>query len=126
LLEHERAWRELRGVWDRGGWTENNRADRAAFDRACRQVAPEAIVEVAKVCVAAYAAGDGVKFLPKLHMWLADRGWEKAPPAPKRAKRQQRASGWHDAHRPRTLIGYIMDRERRRAAGELSEAEGVS
>jgi hypothetical protein len=92
VLDHERVWRELREAWQRPH-AEDQRADRKAFDVACREAAPEDIIAAARVWVAAYAAGDGVRYLPKLAKWLGDHGWQKDPPPPKRGGGKRRSNG---------------------------------
>jgi hypothetical protein len=85
-LNHERHWRELRAVWARpAAFLDDQRADRAAFDWACREVAPEEILDAARTHV---AAADAPRFLKRLAVWLDARGWETVPP-PKRAKRRR-------------------------------------
>jgi hypothetical protein len=90
-LDHERAWRELRGLWDRP-YPEDLQAAKRAFDTACAEGAePEGIVAGARTWVTAFAvgtAGDGMQFLPKLVAWLDAGKWEHDPPA--RAKRRTR------------------------------------
>ena len=93
VLDHERARRELRDLWDRG-WTENESADRRAFEVACQEgTEPADIIAAARVWVAAYTAGDGVRYLPPLQKWLGDRGWEKKPKQGGRGKRNGNGGG---------------------------------
>jgi hypothetical protein len=84
-LNHERAWRELRTIWVRPH-PEDQRADRRAFDEACREVAPEIMVAAAPAWVAAYEP----RYLPPLWKWIIDRGYEKDPPV-KCAKHTKRS-----------------------------------
>jgi hypothetical protein len=88
-LLQERSWRDLRTVWARP-WPDDERADREAFTLACREVAPEDIIEAARTWV---AAADAPRFLPTLAKWLAGRGWEKPPPQRKAARGGGRRNG---------------------------------
>jgi len=88
----DEKFRELRAIWARP-WADDDAADRRAFEAACREVAPDDIIEAAQTWVAAFEAGDGVRFLPPLARWLAARGWEKPPP--------QRKASAHNGARPR-------------------------
>ena len=67
---------ELREIWRRP-WPDDDAADQRAFEMACREVAPDEIIEAAVQWV---AAADAPRFLPPLARWLANRGWEKSPP----------------------------------------------
>jgi hypothetical protein len=69
------SFEELRLVYDRGH-LDDDQAARKAFKTACREVAPEVIIEAAKVWV---AAADAPRFLKPLDVWLDRRGWAKAP-----------------------------------------------
>jgi DNA-binding transcriptional regulator YhcF (GntR family) len=77
----DEKFRELRAIWARP-WADDDAADRRAFEVACREVAPEDIIEAAAAWV---AAADAPRFLPPLAKWLAARGWEKPPPTKARA-----------------------------------------
>jgi len=83
-LREERAWRELRSAWARP-WPDDEQADRRAFEMACREVAPEDILDRAR----AWAQAVEPRFLPSLAKWLAARGWERDPPK----RRRQHAKG---------------------------------
>jgi hypothetical protein len=80
-LNQEKIWRALRTMWERPH-AEDQRADRKAFDAACREIAPEHILAAAPAWLAAYEP----RYRQPLHKWLADRGWEKSPP--ERGKRK--------------------------------------
>ena len=80
----------LRAIWARP-WADDGAADRRAFAQACREAEPDDIMEGAKAWVAAFAAGDGLRYLPLLTKWLASRGWEKPPPT--------KPKGGNGAHR---------------------------
>jgi hypothetical protein len=75
-VAREERFRELRAQWPRP-WADDVEADRRAFEIACRQVAPEEIIEAAAAWVAAF---ENPRFLPSLAKWLANRCWEKEPP----------------------------------------------
>ncbi len=81
------AYAELRADWQRRPWPDDIEADRAAFEVACQEVAPEVIIEAGR----AWAAAVEARFLPSLAKWLAGRGWEKPPPK-KRTTPHRRAS----------------------------------
>ena len=72
----------MRAAWPRP-WSDDAAADRAAFERACREVGPEEIITAARAWA---AAADAPRYLPSLAKWLNGRGWEKLPPT-KRARR---------------------------------------
>jgi hypothetical protein len=79
----------LQAVWPRP-WLDDVEAGQRAFEAACQEVTPTAIVEAA----AAWAAVVEARFLPPLAKWLGGRGWEK--PAPKRTRQRREArSGRH-------------------------------
>jgi hypothetical protein len=115
------AWAELRGLWRRGHLADDTpkaiAITRAAFVKVIAQgTPPEEIVAAAKQWVAAFAAADGLAYLPQLATWLSSRGFERLPPA----KRKRRSNKSRD-HLPRqngkvdlttlTLMraGYIED-----------------
>jgi hypothetical protein len=80
-LDHERGWRELRGLWRRGHESDDMpraiAVARAAFIRACREGAqPEAILDAARKRI---AAADAARYLPSLPTWLAG-GCKPEPP----------------------------------------------
>jgi len=89
-MARQERFNELRAIWARP-WVEDDAADQRAFEVACREVAPEDIIDAARTHV---AAADAPRYLPSLAKWLAGRGWEKEPP-PKRARRSH-ANGRHD------------------------------
>jgi hypothetical protein len=84
-LAEERAWRELRALWQRGWASDDAPAavaiGRQAFAQACRKAEPAAILDGARKWS---AAADAPRFLPALWKWLDAEGWAK--PAPVRAK----------------------------------------
>jgi hypothetical protein len=82
--EFQHQFETLQAVWARP-WCDDERADRAAFDKACREADAADIIEAAKTWA---AAADAARFLPPLAKWLNSRGWLKVPPA-----RRQRTSG---------------------------------
>lgn len=84
------AFAMLRAVWPRP-WLDDERADREAFAKACREVTPEAIIEAATAWA---QAADAPRFLPVLAKWLAARGWEKPPPEARRRQKME-ARGQH-------------------------------
>jgi hypothetical protein len=81
------AYAELRTIWARP-WTDDEGADRRAFEAACQRAEPEEIIQAARAYV---AAADAPRFLPVLAKWLGTNGWTKAPPKP--AARQHAARG---------------------------------
>jgi len=85
------AWLELRELWRRG-WASDDSPKaiaiaKAAFERACQEVAPGEILEAARTWV---AAADAPRYLPALAQWLAAKGWEQPPP---RRKARGRGGG---------------------------------
>jgi len=80
---------ELRALWNRGHASDDTEEAvglaRRAFARACEHGDVDDIIAGAKTWVAAFEAGDGVRFLPQLPVWLSTRGWEKPPPKKRRA-----------------------------------------
>jgi hypothetical protein len=97
VLQQER-FGELRAIWQRG-WPADDAPEAVAsagqaFAQACREVAPEVIIEAATVWVAAFEAGDGVRFLPPLARWFAAKGWTKPPPT-----KAKRGANGHKAQR---------------------------
>jgi hypothetical protein len=121
----EQDWRNLRALWERG-WASDDTPKaqaiaRQAFAKACREGAdPGEIIDGARVWIAAFEAGDGVRYLPPLPQWLAIRGWEKAPAA--KPKRGRNPSGRPRDHLPRSngnkvdgtrlafqMAGYVED-----------------
>jgi hypothetical protein len=87
-LDQHRAWLELRALWRRGHAADDTAktiaVGRAIFGKVCNAGADGAeILAAAKTWVAAFEAGDGVRFLPALTVWLVTRGWEKPPPVRK-------------------------------------------
>ena len=113
-------WCELRALWRRP-WPDTPKAlaiARQAFERACREGAePEEILDAAKTWVAAFTAGDGVRYLPALATWLAARGWETLPPKKKRKRRGNKPYGKgysrrdqdDDMHIALSMGGYVED-----------------
>src|SRR5262245_23472741 len=61
LESKKERFQELREIWRRP-WADDDAADRQAFELACQEVAPDDIIEAAKTWVAAFEAGDGVRF----------------------------------------------------------------
>jgi hypothetical protein len=98
------SYAELRTLWARP-WTDNEGADRRAFEAACKRAEPEEIIEAARAYV---AAADAPRFLPVLAKWLAADGWTKAPP--KAAAKQHAARGRspHGRNGVKVDIGRIM------------------
>jgi hypothetical protein len=85
------AFAQLRAVWSVRPWPVNDNAQAmAAYAHACREVAPDVILAAASAWVAAFEAGDGVRYLPKLSDWLTGRGWERVPD-----KKRARAGDGH-------------------------------
>jgi hypothetical protein len=87
--------RELRGdIWRRGH-VKDDKPQQWAIDRAAAAKAL-AIASAGDILAGgwkwrvAFEAGDGLRYLPELHVWLAMRGWEKPPPT-KQAKRAMRS-----------------------------------
>ena len=78
------SFEALRSVWARP-WPDDDAADRRAFATACREVAPDVIVEAATQWAQAVEA----RFLSPLAKWLTARGWEKALPAKGHAARRR-------------------------------------
>jgi hypothetical protein len=92
-IDEQRAWRKLVELWDRGHSSDATLATaRTAFARACAvaEGGAEEIVEGAEVWRAAFAAGDGLRFLPRLIDWISAESWKRPPPA--KRKRQQRGA----------------------------------
>ena len=88
-MEREERFSELREIWARP-WADDVAADRRAFEVACREVAPDEIIEAAAAWV---AAADHPRFLPALARWLTNRGWDKSPPTKaRRAHAHERRS----------------------------------
>jgi hypothetical protein len=110
----ERSFAALRGVWARG-WPADDvpkaiALARNAYDAAIREGAnPADILAGAETTVAAYAAGDGVRYLQRLPEWLAAHGWEKPPPT----KPKRRRNGARQPRRKPDLaeIGFALARE---------------
>ena len=89
LADGKERFSELRAVWARP-WADDDAADQRAFEAACREVAPKAIIAAAAAHV---AAADAPRFLPPLAKWLASRGWEKPPPTKKGSNGAARRPG---------------------------------
>jgi hypothetical protein len=81
--QKEMAWAALRTVWKRP-WADDQQVDRTAFEKACKEAAPEAIVAGAQAWVGAV---DEARYLQPLAKWLAARSWEKPPPKRPKPKR---------------------------------------
>lgn len=94
-MAREERFSELREIWRRP-WADDVAADQRAFEVACREVAPEDIIVAASAWV---AAADAPRFLPPLARWLANRGWEKPPPA---KARRAHGNGRRNDGLPRT------------------------
>jgi hypothetical protein len=90
-VAREERFDELREIWRRP-WADDDAADRRAFEVACREVAPDDIIEAATAWV---AAADAPRFLPPLCRWLAARGWEKPPPM---KARRSHGNGRHNGN----------------------------
>jgi hypothetical protein len=106
---------ELRAIWDRG-WPGDDAPEvvalaRQAFETACREVAPDDIIEAAKVHV---AAADAPRFLPALAKWLTARGWEKPPPT-----KARRGNGRHKGNGSKPLANVFFEE-----AGYRQDADG--
>jgi hypothetical protein len=96
-LDQERAFRELRELWQRG-WAADDSPKaqalvRQAFAKACRDVTPTAILDAARTWV---AAADAPRYLPALPQWLMANGWEKPPPA--KATRASHSKRGHNGY----------------------------
>src|SRR5262249_598809 len=94
-VAREERFGELREIWRRP-WPDDDAADQRAFERACREAAPDEIIEAAVQWV---AAADAPRFLPPLARWLANRGWEKPPPT---KARRAHGNGRRNDGLPRT------------------------
>jgi hypothetical protein len=76
-------------VWARP-WPDNDGAETARlYAIACQEVGQPTVHNAAEAFVAAV---DAPRFLPKLSVWLADRGWEKPPPQKKRTREPARGN----------------------------------
>src|SRR5262249_25291070 len=93
---------------------------RQAFERACREADPDDILDGARVWVAAFEAGDGVRYLPALPQWLIARQWERPPPPTKPKRHSGTAPRWPDGrHRDKDdpmrdallMGGYVEDED---------------
>jgi hypothetical protein len=91
LIAPGEDYAELTAIWQRP-WIDDPAADRRAFDKACREITPETIIEAAQRVARVVEP----RYRPSLSKWLAGRGWEKAPPSdapPQRARRNGRRYG---------------------------------
>jgi Helix-turn-helix domain len=109
----------LRDLWQRG-WASDDTPKaqaiaRAAFAKACARAEADAILDGAQAWVDAFAAGDGVRFLPALPQWLAGRGWQRPPPT-KRSR--------HGGTRRRRDDGLPRSNGRKVDMGKLALAYG--
>src|SRR5262249_11475626 len=84
-VAREERFGKLREIWQRGWQSDDTPKAMAvaeqAFAKACDEADAADIIEGAATWFAAFAAGDGPRYLPQLAAWLANRGWEKPPPA---------------------------------------------
>jgi hypothetical protein len=118
----------LRAIWTRP-WADDEAADQRAFAAACREVAPEVILEAARATVEAI---ENPRYLKPLSEWLSRRGWEKPPLKRKRANGAPYAYGRRNDGLPRTngnkvdtakvffeIAGYVEDEDGNMVRGGL-------
>jgi hypothetical protein len=116
--ESSEHWHELRSLWARG-WAGDDSPKaqaiaRAAFDKACQEVAPEDLIAAAKAWI---AAADAPRFLPPLVTWLTARGWETPPPI--RPRRGGNGAHHQSSRKPdlaEIALGYAREYAAERAA----------
>ena len=90
LAAKEETYAELRRLWDREEWDEDEDADRRAYDAAITRGAdPNEIFEAARLRVATI---DAPRYLKPLWKWLDREGWRKPPPPKKRQQQSRRSS----------------------------------
>jgi hypothetical protein len=83
------GFEELREIWAVKPHATDQAADRAAFEEVCRHASVDAILVGARAWAAAAVAAEEERFMQPLAKWLADRCWEKPPPA----RSKQRGNG---------------------------------
>jgi hypothetical protein len=126
VLDQERAWRELREVWQRGHLSDDTAKAiaiaRQAFAKAVQIAHPHDILAAARAWV---AAADAPRFLPQLGQWLAARGWEKPPPKKRKRGTANGQRGYQRRGKPDLMRvalkmgGYVEDED-----GKLYHPDG--
>ena len=126
-IADELAWRELRGIWDRGHPRDNLVRSiaiaRHAFAKAC--AAAEGGADEIVAAARAWRAGcDAPRYLPRLLDWLQGEGWTRPPPVkPKRQRSGRPERRGSSTHMMRTALkfgGYCEDEH-----GNLYHPDGM-
>jgi hypothetical protein len=97
---------QLKAIWRRP-WCDDEAAERRAFERARREVAPETIIAAAQAHV---AAADHPRFLQPLDCWLDRRGWEHNPPERKPRRASPSRRGGRTMSRSESIFAYMGER----------------